>query len=195
MNLFDSMKDKVKEQQEKMAETKDARGNKLASLTIEYMGGYGDKKKATGSLTFYQKQIEFKVPLRENVSFTILNTDIADITFDGKDDVIQQRTIARNVLLFGKSKQQEIKDAYMVIVLSSGQEVLFHVKETSPMQLKAKLAGAVSNAKQGQPVASPAANQTQGSVADELTKLAGLKEQGVITQAEFDAKKKQILNI
>jgi hypothetical protein len=58
MNLFDSMKDKVKEQQEKMAEVKDARGNKLASLTIEYMGGYGDKKKATGSLTFYQKQTE-----------------------------------------------------------------------------------------------------------------------------------------
>jgi hypothetical protein len=193
MNLFDSMKDKVKEQQEKMAEVKDARGNKLASLTIEYMGGYGDKKKATGSLTFYQKQTEFKVPLRDNVSFTIPNTDIADITFDGKDDVIQQRTIARNVLLFGKSKQQEIKDAYMVIVLSSGQEVLFHVKETSPMQLKAKLAGAVSNAKQGQPVASPATNQSQGSVADELTKLASLKQQGVITQAEFDNKKAQLL--
>jgi membrane protease subunit (stomatin/prohibitin family) len=81
----------------------------------------------------------------------------------------------------------------MVIVLSSGQEVLFHVKETSPMQLKAKLAGAVSNAKQGQPVASPATNQSQGSVADELTKLASLKQQGVITQAEFDNKKAQLL--
>jgi hypothetical protein len=195
MNLFDSMKDKVKEQQEKMAEVKDARGNKLASLTIEYMGGYGDKKKANGSLTFYQKQTEFKVPLRENVSFTIPNTSIADITFDGKDNVIQQRTITRNVLLFGKSKQQEIKDAYMVIVLSSGQEVLFHVKETSPMQLKAKLAGAVSNAKQGQPVASSVTSQPHGSVADELTKLANLKEQGVITQAEFDNKKAQLLGL
>lgn len=36
--------------------------------------------------------------------------------------------------------------------------------------------------------------QAQSSIADELTKLANLKESGVLTQAEFDSEKAKILN-
>lgn len=39
------------------------------------------------------------------------------------------------------------------------------------------------------------ANTPAASDADELTKLATLKEQGVLSQEEFDAKKKQILGL
>lgn len=194
MSMFDSFKDKVKEQQEKIAEQKDNRGSKLAALSVQYMGGYSDKKKATGKLTFYQKQTEFSNPmLNSRLGFTIINTNIADITFSGKDDVIQQRTITRNLLLAGKSKSKEIKDAYITITLADGQEVLFHVPEKSPMELKASIAGAVSQAKQS-PHSSVATPQTT-STADELVGLAKLKEQGIITQAEFDQKKKQILGL
>lgn len=192
--MFDNFKDKVKEQQEKMAEVKDARGNKLASLQVEYMGGYEDKKKAKGSLTFYQNQAEFKNPLlNKKLWFTVLTSDIANITFDGKDDVIQQRTITRNLLLAGKSKQQEIKDAFVVLELTSGQQIMFHVKDTSPMEIKARLAGAVSNAKQSKTPPTTSLSASQGSVADELTKLAKLKEQGILTQEEFEKKKTELL--
>jgi hypothetical protein len=34
---------------------------------------------------------------------------------------------------------------------------------------------------------------TQPSVADELTKLAALRDKGVLTEAEFDAQKKRLL--
>lgn len=65
------------------------------------------------------------------------------------------------------------------------------------MELKAKLAKVISQVKQagvtGQVQASQQATQPQGSVADELTKLASLKEQGILTQEEFDKKKRELL--
>jgi predicted Zn-dependent peptidase len=39
------------------------------------------------------------------------------------------------------------------------------------------------------------ANNIKTSVADELEKLASLKEKGIITQDEFNAKKKQLLGL
>ena len=45
----------------------------------------------------------------------------------------------------------------------------------------------------GAPAAAPAGGGSM-SYLDELTKLASLHEQGILTDAEFDAKKKQILD-
>lgn len=60
------------------------------------------------------------------------------------------------------------------------------------MELKAKLSKAVSLVKQNAP------KQTNSgapvSVADELTKLAKLKEDGILTQEEFDKKKAELLS-
>ena len=47
---------------------------------------------------------------------------------------------------------------------------------------------------QSKPTAAPKALQAQHSVADELTKLAKLKAAGVITQAEFDKQKVNLLS-
>ena len=45
-----------------------------------------------------------------------------------------------------------------------------------------------------QPVATPAPSSTDDQIA-QLQKLAQLKDQGILTQAEFDAKKAQILGL
>lgn len=45
-----------------------------------------------------------------------------------------------------------------------------------------------------QPVAQPPADNTNDQIA-ELQQLAQLKDQGILTQAEFDAKKQQILGL
>lgn len=47
---------------------------------------------------------------------------------------------------------------------------------------------------QQQAAAVPAANSTDDQIA-QLQQLAQLKEQGILTQAEFDAKKQQILGL
>jgi predicted Zn-dependent peptidase len=46
-----------------------------------------------------------------------------------------------------------------------------------------------------QAAAATPAQQAQPSYAAELEQLAGLKQQGIITEEEFEAKKKQILGI
>jgi len=192
MGLFNNFKDKVNEEKQKQAALTVTRGNKLGSIPAEYSGGYGSYKKSKGILTFYQNQTEFKNILSRNNSFTIINTNIADVQFEGKDDVFQQRTITRNLLLAGKSKKEEIKDTYIVISLTNNQEALFHVTDKSPMEVRAKLANAVSTVKQSH-VSTPTPTVSHGSLADELTKLARLKQQGFITQEEFDKKKAQLM--
>jgi hypothetical protein len=199
MSFLDNVKDKYQDHQEKVAEVKDARGDKLATLPVQYMGGYNDQKKATGSLTFYQKQTEFKAPLlNKKLWFTISNTDVTDVAVEGKDEVNRRVTVTRllavGIFAFALKKKSQDKDSFITIVLADGQEAVFHIKDKSPMELKASLAKAISQVKQqGHTAAVPPASSAQGSVADELTKLAKLKEQGVITQDEFDKKKTQLL--
>ncbi len=197
MSLLDNIKDKYQEHQEKTAELKDQRGDKLGVLQVTYMGGYGDQKKATGTLIFYQNQTEFRNPmLNKKMWFTIANSDVADVAIEGKDDVNRRVTVTRLVALgifaFAIKKKSEDKDAYVTLVLADGQEAVFHVKDKAPMEVKTSLAKAISQVKQAKPPIAPTA---QGSAADELTKLAKLKEQGIITQDEFDKKKTQLLGL
>ena len=50
-------------------------------------------------------------------------------------------------------------------------------------------------AQQDAPAPAPAATITGDPLVDQLKQLAELKDQGILTQAEFDAKKKQLLGI
>jgi hypothetical protein len=57
-----------------------------------------------------------------------------------------------------------------------------------PKELRRLIEARVAKNRQVQKTAAP-------SIADELEKLAKLKERGIITKAEFEAKKKQILDL
>lgn len=185
------------EHQEKATELKDARGGRIGSLSVEYMGGYGDKRKAKGILTFYQKQTEFSAVM--STKFTLRNSDVRDIAIEGKDEVNRRVTVTRllavGIFAFAFKKKSTDKQAYITIELADGQEVIFFVDGKAPMELRAKLAKVISQVKQaGVADQAKASAQPQGGVADELTKLASLKEQGVLTQAEFESEKAKILN-
>jgi len=210
MSLFDKVKgagDKAsksmaksyQEHQEKVAKVKDARGAKVDALSLEYMGGYGDKRKSKGNLNFFHKQTEFSSLMTK---FTIPNTTIADVAIEGKNEVHRRVTFTRllavGIFAFLIKKKNKDKEAYITLVLSDGQEVIFFVDDKSPMELKTKLARVILLVKQASTASQAQATQqaTQGSVsiADELTKLASLKEQGIMTQAEFDDAKARILS-
>lgn len=153
MGFIDNVKDKYKDHQAKAAEIKDQRGNKLGSVSVEYMGGYNEQKKANGTLTFYQNQTEFKNPmLNKKMWFTIPNSTIKDVAIEGKDEVNRRVTVTRLVALgifaFALKKKSEDKDAYITLVLSDGQEVVFHSKDKAPMELRATLSQAISKVKQ-----------------------------------------------
>ena len=193
-----SASDAYEKHKEKVAATKEARGNTLKALSLDYMGGYNDYKKAKGVLTFYERQTEFSSPL--STKFTIGNGQVSNIVIEGKDDVSRRVTVTRllavGIFAFALKKKKKEKEAYLTLELSDGQEVIFFIDNNSPMELKTKLAKVISLVKQAGVSSSNAqtAQSHQMSVADELAKLAKLKEQGVITQAEFDKKKTELLS-
>lgn len=210
MSFFDKVKDasdkagksiqkSYQEQQQKSAELKDTRGARLGALPVEYMGGYGDSRKAKGILTFYENQTEFSAVM--STKFTMLNTQIKDILIEGKDEVNRRVTVTRllavGIFAFALKKKNKDQEAYITLELSDGQEVILFVDNKAPMALRAKLAKVISAVKQASATSQVQTTQlsAQSSVADELAKLASLKEQGVLTQAEFDSEKAKILKI
>ena len=209
MSFLDKMKDagdkagksiqkNYQEHQEKVAELKDTRGTRLGALQVEYMGGYGDKRKAKGVLTFFEKQTEFSAPL--STKFTISNSQINDVVIEGKDDVHRRVTVTRllavGIFAFALKKKNKDQEAYITLELTDGQEVILFVDDKAPMALRAKMAKVISAVKQANVAnqAQAAQSPTQSSVADELAKLASLKEQGILSQTEFDGEKVRILN-
>ena len=106
----------------KALDQKNQRGNKLDSISLEYMGGYGDYKKAPGILTFYEKQLEFKSPL--STKFIILNGSISDVAIEGKDEANRRVTVTRLLLVgifaFALKKKNKDKEAYLTLELIDG---------------------------------------------------------------------------
>ncbi len=209
MSFFDKVKDagdkagkaiqkSYEEQQQKSAELKDARGARLTALPVEYMGGYGDSRKAKGILTFYEKQTEFSAVM--STKFTIPNTQIKDVAIEGKDEVNRRVTVTRllavGIFAFALKKKSKDQESYITLELTDGQEVILFVDNKAPMALRAKLAKVISAVKQASTSSQANApqQQTQSNIADELTKLASLKNQGLLTQAEFDSEKAKLLN-
>lgn len=187
---------KYQEHQEKVSELKDARGAKIGALQLQYMGGYENKKKAIGILTFYEKQTEFNSPL--STKFTILNSSISNVVIEGKDEVNRRVTVTRLLLVgifaFALKKKNKDKEAYVTIELSDGQEAIFFVDKKSPMELRTTFASTISRVKQaGKTNQNQLSNATKGSAADELIKLASLKDQGLLTQEEFDNEKSKLI--
>lgn len=209
MSFFDKVKDasdkagksiqkSYQEQQQKSAELKDTRGARLGALPVDYMGGYGDKKKAKGILTFFEKQTEFSAVM--STKFVISNSQIKDIAIEGKDEVNRRVTVTRllavGIFAFALKKKNKDQESYITLELTDGQEVILFVDNKAPMALRAKLAKVISVVKQANTSikAQVAPQHAQSSIADELTKLASLKEQGLLTQAEFDSEKVKLLN-
>lgn len=112
-------------------------------VNVEYMGGYGDRKKALGNLSFYESQLTFRVALIPRASFLIPVSDITDLAIEGKDEVSSRVTVTRllatGIFAFALKKKTKDKDAYLTATLKDGDEVIFHIKNKSPMELKVHL--------------------------------------------------------
>ena len=111
--------------------------------------------------------------------------------------MLQLLALAVGIFAFALKKKNKDQESYITLELTDGQEVILFVDNKAPMALRAKLAKVISAVKQANVSSQSQATQpaNQSSVADELTKLATLKEQGILTEEEFTAKKKQLLGL
>ena len=189
--------EKQKQKDEKMAIV-EAKGKELGDVAISYIGGYDDQSRYNSKLRFYENQVEYSSFGQPVKGLVMPATDIASIEVGGQQQINSRISVTRMATLgifsLAAPKRTNIKDTTVTIGLKDGRQVLFHTKLLTEFEVHDKLANAISyfHSMQAKQTSTTSSNS---NVADELTKLAKLKQQGILTQEEFDSKKKQLLGL
>ncbi len=123
-------------------------------INAKFLGGYDDRKKALGNLSFFNESVDFKVAFSAKASFSIAFSSITNVVVEGKDQVSRRVTVTRlitiGIFAFALQKKREEKDAYITLELKDGQEVIFHIKNKSPMEVRVALSKVIAMTKQSQ---------------------------------------------
>lgn len=143
-------------------------GGAIAGGAGAIVGGLSGDSKQNKKVS----KVQVKVKLRDinNPSFTIDCFDCKTMTIKG-EPVKPTSTLDGGIYKQGLKDAQQIADTLSVIIDATD-----------------RLEKSLSNMSKSSNVVS------KGSVADELAKLAELREKGILTEEEFDVQKKLILN-
>lgn len=119
--------------------------NKRAMIAVDYIGGYGDIKKATGMIQFYESYLSFSGLF--NKVFDIPYDNVKDISIESPDEVSKRVTATRLIALgvFALFLKKKKKEAYIVVQLKDGQEAIFHANGVTTMDVRAKLSSTISH--------------------------------------------------
>lgn len=134
---------------------------------------------------------------------TIPWTDLLEVEAGSEADLRSRVTLSRVLLVgvFAFGMKKEKKKNFYVSIATPNSVGLFELNTSGnnnrDNEKKARVFAAACNAriKQVNPNVKVNVDTKQMSNIEEIEKLGGLLEKGLITQAEFDLKKKQILGI
>jgi hypothetical protein len=179
-----------------MADTKQQKGVSLPHA--EYLGGVAQLgRKRIGNL--WVTPTEVGIGTLKPKAAVIPVADIASVAVGG-EQVAKRRVGAELAfgVLGGLGARGGKDRADVAVYLRSGDVAYYRVDKKSAAEVRAKIgpvlraAGvALSDSETAGPAPAPAA---AGNVADELAKLAGLRDAGVLTAGEFDAQKAKLLS-
>lgn len=177
------------------------RGKQLGYVYVKYLGGYEPQDKKTffeGRLLCFENEVIYTdrnmaIPASQIVSFEI----------SGKEQTNSRLSVTRMVTLgvfsLAAPKRSTKKEASIFIGLKDGRQVLFHTDNLTESDVHRKLVNAISHYSSLQKASN---NQLQrkskprhASAAEEIAQFAKLREQGILTDEEFEAKKKQLLGL
>ena len=173
-----------------------ARSNPVTLGWATYLGGVIDQpKKRSGNLMFTVDGIILeRGPGLSKVSIPMSDVCGVDV---GGEQVGKSRVGA--VLAFGVlglGAKSSVARGELTVYLKSGGEAYFHVDKKSEMEIKGALSPLLGGLgiPFGNEAAAPVVAAPSGvSTADELAKLAQLRDQGVLTEEEFAAHKAKLL--
>lgn len=180
------------------------RGKLLARAMLGYAGGFDQTHTINagalsleGTLLCYENQVEYH---KRNNDFIISGDQIAHVEIGGHEQISSRISITRmatlGVFALAAPKRTSKKEAFALFELVDGRRVLFQTTTKNQFDLQRSLANAVSfyNSRQvaNTQAQAPSANAND---LDQLEKLAALKERGLITEDEFQAKKRQLLGL
>lgn len=203
---------KVAKQNARVALNK-ARGSMLGNVNIKYIGGYDSARHSGSCLYLYEGRVEYKDVFSEP-SIIVNADDIAGFDIGGQQATKSRFTVTRmlalGVFALAVPKRTSIKEATVTIALKDGRQLLFHTKLYTEHDVYKRLINGISyysklqasssnlslNKKDLQADANKKPSQDyQLSQIELLNKYAELHKNGVLTDEEFNTKKRQLLDL
>jgi hypothetical protein len=187
---------------------------KFSMSETDYLGGWSGHPKSHKKdiLEFGQPGIAYKA---FRTLFLIPWEQVADIEVEGADQAASRVTATRLVGMgvFALAAKKKSKSAVVIVRLKSGEEACFHTEKFLAPEVRAKLSPVISQLHkaaaqtQTRPAAQPVQPESQPTpspepegqpnaglfVADELIKLAQLRDVGVITEEQFTAQRDRLM--
>jgi hypothetical protein len=173
----------------------------------EYHGGWSGHPQPHGKTNILEVD-KHGIGLRGfKTIFTIPWDQISDVVIDGPEAVAKRVTAGRVLALgvFALAAKKKTKSAIVLVTMANGEQAVFESHSKLPHEISPKLSPLIAQvrvraADMSQPLVptpspTPAAPPGGGSgIADELAKLAGLRDAGILTEEEFSAQKMKLLN-
>lgn len=188
----------------------------FSAADTHYLGGWsGHTKTYTGKMTKIVVIDKNGISLRGiSTIFTVPWDQVLDLEVEGPETASKRVTAGRALALgvFALAAKKTTKSAVLIARLRSGEEAIFQTEKFTAAELRAKLVPITSQLRKANASSSPPAPPTtpppssaaplangpssasSGSVADELKKLADLKDAGLLTDEEFAGQKAKLLN-
>lgn len=116
----------------------------LNVIMCDYMGGYDDIKAKKSILFIQEDSIVFGKPKKP--IFTIDKTDIKSLALEAPDEA-EKRITATRVVAFGVlalAMKKNKKGCYIIVTLKDGREVIFELKGTDVMKMRASMSKAIA---------------------------------------------------
>ena len=181
----------------------------LSLSEVSYYGGWSRHPSPEGKSNLILKIDKSGISLRKfKEIFTIPWEDVADITVEGPQEAEKRFTATRLIALgplglaFKKSKKGS-KEAIITLTTVSGDQAVFHVAKKLPREIQPKLVPLALQIRTRvaavreptPPVAEPTPHNEAAApdIAEQIEKLAALKEKGILTEDEYAAKKAELL--
>ncbi|HUY56621.1 MAG TPA: SHOCT domain-containing protein [Candidatus Acidoferrales bacterium] len=167
---------------------------KLTLAECAYLGGYPAHPKAHGSVkgkngnSLHLSSVGL-VYKRFGTLFTIPWDEVLGIEVEGPEKAERHMSLGLGALSLLKSH----KSAAITVLLKSGDEAVFQSHTWLAYDLRARLGPITSQLRKLHTAEVLPTSPPTVSVADEIRKLAELRDSGIVTEAEFEAKKADLL--
>lgn len=177
------------------------KGKKITTLHPRYLGGVPDFKAADGKLEVYENCVEFIDGWHKDKTFSFNADELASYAIEGKEEINRRLTATRMVTLgifsLAAKKKEVTREQYLTLVLTNGTNVIFSHSNRfiDEATFKGMVSTAFAQMKGAFVKSAQQQNGTTMGTAEQIERYADLLQKGHITQAEYDAKKKQLLDL
>jgi hypothetical protein len=179
-------------------------GAGTGQMQLDYLGGYSlHPKKSFGGVfvEMHQFGISLKFGVRMRREVFLPWKDVIGVSVEGMLSPERQRSLARTLGfgVLGGLAGKKAKVAFMTVMTPQGG-AMFHTEKATVPELRTKyasvlpLAEAMIAQRQDAPAQPPPPSPAMpSSVADELAKLAKLRDDGILSDEEFATQKARLL--